>query len=238
MDGKSESKLIQTLNKHQEEDLSLKDRLVLVQNQLGIFFGTLKKADSRKGTALLVNGYAISPDKHITYAQYERLCSLDNASTIPGIDRIKRSEGSGVALSVDSEIGYSVQEHAMIYEQASRNTITDFALEGIATYRTVSDLRQLNSEAAKFYPDRTSVPLLSLSGVIAMVEIGEGANIMMYDGENEISIPVIDTFNGSIFGTVDRSVSENNDSTPEHVYNAVSYFGEVTEPLIAYKGGV
>lgn len=233
MDKNPESNLIKTLNKQQDDDLSLTDKPVLVQNQLGIFFGTLKKSDSRKGTALLVDGYAISPDKHVTYAQYERLCNLENPTDIPDIDRINRSAGRGISLRIGSKIGFSVQKYKTVYNQAKQNTITDFALEGVATYRTVSDLRQLVSNSVKFYSDQNSVPLLSLSGIVAIIPISEDATVTMYDGDSAIGVPVIDTFNGAIFGTVEYDVESEVDA--ERTYQSASYFGEVTEPLIAYK---
>ncbi|QQS19828.1 hypothetical protein IPL85_06250 [Candidatus Saccharibacteria bacterium] len=64
MAQKPEDKL---LNTTQNNDLTLTGKPVLVQNQLGIFYGTLEKADTRTGTALLTNGFMLSPERHITF---------------------------------------------------------------------------------------------------------------------------------------------------------------------------
>ncbi|OYW85993.1 hypothetical protein B7Z17_01335, partial [Candidatus Saccharibacteria bacterium 32-49-10] len=67
MAQKPEDKL---LNNIQNSDLSMTGKPVLAQNELGIFYGVLEKADTRNGTALLSSGYMLSPERHITYARY------------------------------------------------------------------------------------------------------------------------------------------------------------------------
>lgn len=204
MDKNPESKLIQTLNTQAGDDLSMTGKPVLVQNQLGIFFGYLKKADTRKGTALLSNGYAVDPKKHLTFTQYLRfICSEDK----------------GNSLSIKT-----------VRRVAHENTITDYATEGIAMYYidTFNDEAVYHNTLVGIEP---SVGLLSLTGIYAIVPVADddGANYIWteiiaqsdkYDSEvDELDMTAAETFTciEDIDKGSDGSYHEGKDGTTREV---------------------
>lgn len=149
MSNNTENILIQTLSDQANADLSMTGKPVLVQNQLGIFFGFLEKADTRKGTALLSNGYAIDPKKHLTFTQYLRFIS---------------SEDRGNQLNID-----------VVRHVAQENTITDYATEGIGLYYV--DL--FNDETSYYdtpYAIVPTVAILSLTGIYAIVPVTDDSD--------------------------------------------------------------
>lgn len=179
MDKNPENNLLQTLNESANAELSMTDRPVLIQNQLGIFFGYLKKADTRKGTALLANGYAVDPKKHLTFTQYLRfVCSEDGGNTL---------------------------RSTAVRRTALENTITDYATEGIAMYYidTFNDESDYHKALTGIAP---SVDLLSLTGIYVIVPVSDDqhTNNMWYEiivqnenfdsSRDELDMTAVDTF--------------------------------------------
>lgn len=116
----NEDKLVRTINKT-NDNLSLSGKPALVQNSLGIFYGILEKSDTRSGTALLRDGFMISPEKHITYLQYMDFIGKtlhDAVFNTTGGEHVAPME---VAIDKLTFLKYSRQL-----------TITDYANEGIA----------------------------------------------------------------------------------------------------------
>ena len=216
MDKNPESKLIQTLNKQSEDDLSMTGKAVLVQNQLGIFFGILKKADTRKGTALLSDGYAIDPKKHLTFTQYLRFVC---------------AEDKGVKLSA-----------SLLRTVAHENTITDYATEGIGLYYVDSFNDSTNFYDAP-HGIVPSVDLLSLTGIYVIVPITDNgdASQMWEDiivrsergnvSSDEIDLTVKETF--TEIDTIGRGLDGSDImSANGDVSREIKYSSAVIRPLV------
>lgn len=215
MDKNPESKLIQTLNTQAGDDLSMTSKPVLVQNQLGIFFGFLKKADTRKGTALLSDGYAIDPKKHLTFTQYLRfICSEDE----------------GHALSMNT-----------VRRVAHENTITDYATEGIGIYHVDSFNTYTGYYDAPNGIEPT-VAMLSLTGIYAIVPVNDDSdanymwsNMINYNEINsaesdQIDITVKETF--TEIGTIGRGLDGSTYSREDGTVREVMFSSAVIRPLV------
>lgn len=175
MAQKPEDKL---LNTTQNNDLTLTGKPVLVQNQLGIFYGTLEKADTRTGTALLTNGFMLSPERHITFLQYLNFLNgviSDVLMDIAGGEYDSEDDGSSldpwdVAEKLfPNEISISNEEYI---EHKNNISITDYAAEGVALvqFRTRA---YSNTEVAQ-----ATAPSISLTGVIAIVAIDPNTQVV------------------------------------------------------------
>lgn len=183
MANKPEDKLLQNI---QNNDLSMTGKPVLVQNQLGIFYGRLEKADTRKGTALLSDGYMISPDRHITYTRYldfvnsvikskfdEISRDIDSIFTPkePYKNEDERQEYINAELQDNIDIFLKYKNSEIIIsnetfrEHNLLTSITDYASEGIAlvNWRTVDYSNTRHVQPA--------VGFISLTEVMVVVPI-------------------------------------------------------------------
>lgn len=138
---------------------------VLVQNQLGIFYGTLKKYDTRSGTALLESGFMITPERHITFLQYLNFLNGVVEELLMGIALNEDSDDTDPYEKAEklfpNEISISNEE----YQEHKRNlSITDYATEGIylAQFRTRT---YWNTGIVQ-----VTSPSISLTGVMAIVD--------------------------------------------------------------------
>lgn len=177
MAQKPEGKLLNTIS---DNDLSLTGKPALIQNNLGIFYGFLEKSDTRSGTALLRDGFKLSPDRHITFSQY-----LDFLSN-------EMSDGYWQAMSEfydalhDSEDGSNDVDPSeslpdeediipneilitedVFLEHSRELSITDYASEGVYL------VQRRTSTHANSKHIQASAPLMSLTNVIAIVAISE-----------------------------------------------------------------
>lgn len=184
MAQKPEEKLLSSI---QNNDLSMTGKPVLVQNQLGIFYGTLEKADTRNGTVLLSDGYMISPERHITYARY--LDFLDETIEDALFDALQFESPDDPEIDEDDPANDVVTQLKQNYkaledvfadgknyfeiiissdtfsEHHTEASITDYASEGIA----------LVNRRTAFYANTSHVqevsPLISLTNTMAIVPI-------------------------------------------------------------------
>lgn len=175
MAQKPEDKL---LNTTQNNDLTLTGKPVLVQNQLGIFYGTLEKADTRTGTALLTNGFMLSPERHITFLQYLNFLNgvvSDVLMDIAGGEYDSEDDGSSLdpwdiaEKLFPNEISIANDE---FLEHKRDISITDYAAEGVALvqFRTRA---YSNTEVTQ-----ATSPSISLTGVIAIVAIDPNTQVV------------------------------------------------------------
>ncbi len=160
MSQKTEGTLINTI-KNSTNELTMTGKPVLVQNNLGIFYGILERADTRKGTALLSNGYAISPERYITFVQFLNYV----------FDEVDEPDEN-------SEIGYAnglmggirvVGSQAL--EGLKINTITDYATEGVQMVQRGS------FEDSSVFREQLTSDIISLTGIYAIVPISEEATV-------------------------------------------------------------
>lgn len=164
----------------QTDDLVLTGRPVLVQNNLGIFYGFLEKADTRDGTALLSNGFMLSPDCHITFAQYLDFIAPDIEENylfrIEQLNDGKLDEKEGIGEGpngepfnvYDSLIPDEVIINESIFNEHKRKlSITDYASEGVFMVQHRTSTHE-NSTRRQSY-----APLISLTKVVAIVTLSE-----------------------------------------------------------------
>lgn len=204
-----EDKLVHAIKSKEHENFLLTKKPVLVQNNNGIFYGTLEKSDTRIGTALLSNGHTISPEKYLTYVQWARL-----------------NDGNRPKIGATSK--YYEHDFDVVHSMAMQNTITDYATEGIAPYYIVASSEMLESNPTKFYSSIHLAPLLSLANVSVIIPIDETAGICEIYKDIDTEVPVIDTFNGTIFGSSNSggySADEEAATLMRERYNHTSYFG-------------
>lgn len=163
-------------NNKQMDDLVLTGKPVLVQNSLGIFYGFLEKSDSRSATALLRDGFMLSPDNHITFSQYLDFFSTEVEGMLWDTDNRFNDnvdEDGTVTDEANDVLNGSVIPNEIVIDQKTfdehkRNlTITDYASEGIFLVQR----RTSTYENSKYI--QASSPLISLTNVIAIVAISE-----------------------------------------------------------------
>jgi hypothetical protein len=162
----------------QNNNLTMTGMPVLVQNQLGIFYGTLEKADTRTGTALLTNGFMLSPERHITFLQYLNFLNgvvSDVLMDIAGGEYDSEDDGSSLdpwdiaEKLFPNEISIANDE---FLEHKRDISITDYAAEGVALvqFRTRA---YSNTEVTQ-----ATSPSISLTGVIAIVAIDPNTQVV------------------------------------------------------------
>ena len=161
MDKNPESKLIQTIKTKKDSDLSMTGKLVLVQNALGIFFGTLEKINTKDKAALLSDGYMISPERHITFTQFLNFRLKDVEA--PDEDS---PDGRSYALMPGVQ-PVTVEE----FEQLKINTITDYATEGIKL------VQRGEFDSLSVFRQQTISEQISLTGVQVIVPLVETATV-------------------------------------------------------------
>ena len=165
-----------TTNTKTTDSLVLTDKPVLVQNNLGIFYGFLEKSDTRNGTALLSDGFMLSPDHHITFSQYLDFFSAEIMDRVADlnydIDDSLDEDGQGTErtaeLESESIIPNEILLNQDVFNEHKRNlTITDYASEGIFLVQH----RTSTHEYSKYL--QASAPMVSLTNVIAIAAISE-----------------------------------------------------------------
>lgn len=188
---------------------------VLIQNSAGIYYGTLERLDTRDGTALLSDGYTVSPKRHITFAQLLGITS-NNASNNTGRAVMRENQlASENVHDVMSKIAEKVindesddggfrlveeVQHADLLYLAESNTITDYAIGGIAEYKTVYATGNMLDISPNVSVNTRLVPTISITGVIAVVPIDAEQLVTRYndpedeEGMAEEEIPVVATF--------------------------------------------
>lgn len=186
MAQRPEDKLLKNI---QDNDLSMTNKPVLVQNQLGIFYGTLEKADTRNGTVLLSNGYMVSPDRHITYARYldfldetiedalfsaiqfespeEPEYSEDDPANDPEYQLMEKYKELKDVFSTGPNFFDIIISSDTFKEHQSHATITDYAAEGIALVN-----RQTSSYANTSHVQEVT-KLISLTNILAIVPVSD-----------------------------------------------------------------
>ncbi len=159
------------------DNLTITGKPVLVQNQLGIFYGFLEKSDTRNGTALLRDGFMVSPDNHITFTQY-----LDYLSDelLGSHWEIVSDFDESVNESEDEQPDDSILDRPLmpneisitqdVFDEHKRDlSITDYASEGIfLVQRRTSSFENTRRKQSRS-------PLISLVNVVAIVAIAEDA---------------------------------------------------------------
>ncbi len=201
MADKPDGKLLHTNHK---DDLSMTGKPVLVQNNLGIFYGFLEKSDTRNGTALLRDGFKLSPDRHITFSQY--LDFLSNEIS----DRYWEAEsrfGDIVHDSYENEeidptehwpekkdiVPNEILINQESFEEHTRDlAITDYASEGIFLVQKRTSTH-VNSKHVQ-----SSAPLVSVTNVVAIVAIAE--NRIEHPGMDAVQKEIADGSLGSEYG--------------------------------------
>lgn len=188
---------------------------VLIQNSIGIYYGTLERLDTRDGTALLSNGYTVSPKRHITFAQLAGITGNNTGDStgraIVRKDLLASDDVHDVISRIAGKVAHDeagdtglrlVQEvrHGELLYLAESNTITDYAIGGIAEYKTVYASGNVLDISPEVTVNTRLVPTISITGVIAVVPI-DGDQIVtrfndLEDGEDmfEEEIPVVETF--------------------------------------------
>ena len=151
------------------KNLDMTGQAVLVQNKLGIFYGTLEKADTRSGTALLRNGFTLSPERHITFAQYLDFLAAEVNSISEVFHEKFDEEGQPTTdpsdLTLPDEIQISAEE---LEEHSHKLSITDYATDGIF-------LVQFRTENYWNTNYRQSIAkLISLTEISAIVPVNSG----------------------------------------------------------------
>ncbi len=139
-------------------DFSMIGAQTLVQNQIGIFYGILEKVDTRNGTALLRDGFMLSPDSHITYTEYLNFLEKELDQYVKSAE-IKRSKST--KLNMPIQIIVSVEEFT---SKNQVSTIADYASGGIAF------VRHQNTFGQDTHVQNT-LPYISLTGVSVIVPI-------------------------------------------------------------------
>lgn len=158
--NRPEDNLISTINKS-DNDLSLTGKPVLVQNNLGIFYGFLEKFDTRNQTALLSDAFKLSSERHITFTQYLDFVNGEIK------DKVKvQHQSSEVDNILRNEI---IIDQATLNEHARDISITDYASEGVY----VLQFRTSTHENSRYI--QNTVPMMSLSGVVATVLLNDYA---------------------------------------------------------------
>lgn len=163
-------------NLQSKYDLDMTGRPVLIQNELGVFYGVLEKADTRSGTALLRDGFMVSPDRHITFVQY-----LDFLNYEAEKRRDALESATGQTTKQQSKIVYQDStmprpDDILIPNQISINeptflehvkplTITDYATDGIALVQ-----RSTSTHENTNYRQETT-ELLSLTNILCIVPV-------------------------------------------------------------------
>lgn len=159
------------------DNLTITGKPVLVQNQLGIFYGFLEKSDTRNGTALLRDGFMVSPDNHITFTQY--LDYLSDELLGSHWEIVSDFDGS-VNESEDEQPDDSILDRPLmpneisitqdVFDEHKRDlSITDYASEGIfLVQRRTSSFENTRRKQSRS-------PLISLVNVVAIVAIAEDA---------------------------------------------------------------
>lgn len=162
-----------TSNNTAADKLSLTTKPALVQNSEGIFYGFLEKSDTRNGTALLRDAFKLSPDRHITFVQYLDFLSNEISDRYWSIEAAMFAKNNPDMSPMDyiEEIGAVPDEITITsnaFNEHKRNlSITDYASEGIFLVQR----RTSSHENSRHI--QTSAPLVSLSGVVAIVNISE-----------------------------------------------------------------
>lgn len=193
---------------YQSNKFNINGKPVLVQNSTGIYYGTLEKFDTREGTVLLSNGYSISPQRHITHAQYNQIINAGSMKKelVDSMHyrRLEQQEmfmhSLAKKLSLDV-IDYKGVDYDLIRSIATGNTITDYAIEGISRYYTVYDENYaVHGSAIRLTDfDTFTVPIISLTGVSVVMPIDEEHQITLrgYGVDTDINgfkMPVLETF--------------------------------------------
>lgn len=177
MANKPEDKLQQITNTN---GLALTGKPALVQNNLGIFYGFLEKSDTRSGTALLRDGFMLSPDRHITFSQYLDYLSNDISDRYWEMESefsyaLNASEEDEDVESADlmppdedDVIPNEILISQDTFDEHQRNlSITDYASEGIFLIQKRTSSYENSKQV------QSSAPLLSITNVIAIVAISE-----------------------------------------------------------------
>lgn len=193
------------------DDLVLTGKPVLVQNSLGIFYGFLEKSDSRSATALLRDGFMLSPDNHITFSQYLDFFSSEVDEIIGDMDKrfgdSLGDHGDETDDTVDI-LDESIIPNEILIDQKTLDehkrklTITDYASEGIFLVQR----RTSTYENSKYI--QAFSPLISLTNVIAIVAISE--TTVAHAGLRDI----IEDIEKTSYPFVDDSIYYYNDLTP------------------------
>lgn len=169
------------LHANQKDDLSMTGKPVLVQNNLGIFYGFLEKSDTRSGTALLRDGFKLSPDRHITFSQYLDFLSNEMSDRYWAAD--EEYMEAWTASDDDHSLDINPEEflpteksiipneilinQGSFREHARDLAITDYASEGIFLVQKRTSTH-VNSKHVQ-----SSAPLVSVTNVVAIVAISE-----------------------------------------------------------------
>ena len=166
----------------QNNDLTLTGKAVLVQNQLGIFYGILEKADTRDGTVLLSDGYMLSPERHITYARYldfldetieDALYTAlqyddegDDIDSNPA-ELLKEKYNSFKEMFSDGKNIEIIISSDTFDEHQSTVSITDYASGGVAL------VNKRTAEYANTSHLQETSRLLSLTNILAIVPVSD-----------------------------------------------------------------
>lgn len=193
---------------YQNNKFNINGKPVLVQNSTGIYYGTLEKFDTREGTVLLSNGYSISPQRHITHAQYNQIMNADSMKKdlinpmhhrrLEQQEMFMHSLAKKYKLDV---IDYKGVDYDLVRSIATGNTITDYAIEGISRYYTVYDENfTVHGSAIRLTDfDSFTVPFISLTGVSVVIPIDENHELTFHELGNDdedlgFTMPVLETF--------------------------------------------
>lgn len=180
MAQKPEDKLLKTIQAH-NNDLILTGKPVLVQNNLGIFFGFLEKSDTRSGTALLRDSFMLSPDRHITFSQYLDFLSgelsrqltataMNNSGADQDFDDFEQlANAESDCFDIPNEILVSESE---FNEHTRPISITDYASEGVFLVQRRTSTHENSNHL------QTHTPLISLTDVTAIAAISDKSTSM------------------------------------------------------------
>lgn len=149
------------------DDLTLTGKPVLVQNNLGIFYGFLEKSDSRTASALLRDGFRLSPDRHITFTQYLDFLLGEYSKVRKLAWDAAEADNKPVRSELMARPNQIVIDEATFSEHKRDLSITDYASEGIFLVQ-----RRTSSHENSRYVQATT-PLVSLTGVSAIVSISD-----------------------------------------------------------------
>lgn len=169
-------------NSKQLNDLDMTGQSVLVQSELGIFYGTLEKADTRNGTALLRNGFMISPDRHITFSQYLDFLAAEaneiSEAFYEDFDEEGQPTNDPSELELPSEIQLTMDDFK---EHSQHLTISDYAVGGIY-------LVQFRTSTYWNTNYRQSVArLISLTNISAIVPVNIGKGYVIEHEEFDVA---------------------------------------------------
>jgi hypothetical protein len=165
-----------TIEKTQNSDLTLTGKPVLIQNNIGIFYGFLEKSDTRSGTALLRDAFKLSPERHITFSQYldflsnemsDRYWEAENEFTKSFVGD-EDVQPDGPPPDEDDIIPNEILIDQDTFEEHLKDlSITDYASEGVYLVQKRTSTHENSNNV------QSTAPLISITNVIAIVAISE-----------------------------------------------------------------